>query len=74
MLAGLNSSSGSFLVRKTTNIYSVDVVFVACKGRRREKDALAFGARYWRGFRRGRSARKIADSVGIIGRYGMVCC
>jgi hypothetical protein len=34
-----------------------------------ERDALAFRARCWRGFRRSRSARKAVDGVGIIGRW-----
>jgi len=37
VLVGLNSSSSSFFMRKTTNIDLVDVVFIAYKGRRRER-------------------------------------
>ena len=37
MLVGLNSSSSSFFMRKATNIDSINVVFIAYKGRRKGK-------------------------------------
>ena len=50
------------------HVDSIDIKFMAYKGYRGGRNALAFRARYWYNFQHSRSARKVIDNIGVI-RY-----